>query len=279
MTSNLTVLSHPTVQAFIRCCNDGWEQGWHERNGGNLTYRLDPEEIRSLEPYFNSAPGPWNEMGISDKDLAGAYFIATGSGKYFRNVILKPEDSFGIVEIDSDGKAWRIVWGLDNGGRPTSEFPTHFMNHAVRFRATNGKNRVIYHAHTPHLIAMTYVLPLTAKDFSQALWRSATECPVVFPEGVGVVPWLVPGGTNIAQATCRVMEDFQAALWSHHGLFCSGSDFDETFGLMHTIEKAAQIWILAQSAGQGKIRQTITDDNLRAIAHDFGVTLNEDMLG
>ena len=27
------------VQEFIRMANDGWEQGWHERNGGNLSYR------------------------------------------------------------------------------------------------------------------------------------------------------------------------------------------------------------------------------------------------
>ena len=26
------------VQEFIRMANDGWEQGWHERNGGNLSY-------------------------------------------------------------------------------------------------------------------------------------------------------------------------------------------------------------------------------------------------
>ena len=30
--------------------------------------------------------------------------------------------------------------------------------------------------------------------------------------------------------------------------------------------------------GGGIIRQTITDDDLRAIAHDFGVTLNEEFL-
>ena len=28
------------VQGFIRMANDGWEQGWHERNGGNLSYRV-----------------------------------------------------------------------------------------------------------------------------------------------------------------------------------------------------------------------------------------------
>ena len=49
-----------------------------------------------------------------------------------------------------------------------------------------------------------------------------------------------------------------------------------TFGLMHTIEKSAQIWVLAHSCGPE--RQTITDDDLRAIAKEFGVTLREEFL-
>lgn len=89
---------------------------------------------------------------------------------------------------------------------------------------------------------------------------------------------MIPGGTAIALATSKLMEKYDAVVWTHHGLFCSGQDFDTTFGLMHTIEKTAQIYRLVLSAGQGKIRQTITDDNLRAIAHDFGVTLNENFL-
>ena len=100
---------------------------------------------------------------------------------------------------------------------------------------------------------------------------------MVFPDGVGVVPWMVPGGRDIALATSEVMKKFEAAVWAHHGLFVSGPTFDITFGLMHTIEKAAEIHVLALSCGQG-IRQTITDDNLRAIASEFGVKLNEDFL-
>ena len=33
------------MQKYIRMANDGWLQGWHERNGGNLTYRLTADEI------------------------------------------------------------------------------------------------------------------------------------------------------------------------------------------------------------------------------------------
>lgn len=266
------------MQHYIRMCGDGWDQGWHERNGGNLTYRMRPEEVEQCCPYFKDTPGQWVNMGVQADNLRGEFFISTGSGKYFRNVPLAPQDNICIVEINEAGDAWRIVWGLEKGGRPTSEFPSHFLNHSVRKEATGGACRVIYHAHPANLIAMTYILPLTARDFTRALWKSATECPVVFPGGVGVVPWMVPGGSDIALATSQLMKEYDAAVWAHHGLFASGPDFDTTFGLMHTIEKAAQIYILALSAGQGRILQTIEDDDLRAIAKDFGVTLREEFL-
>ena len=265
------------VQKYIHMADDGWHQGWHERNGGNLTYRLTDAEVAEMTPFFDAQPRPWVAMGVTGENLAGSYFLSTGSGKFFRNVITDPEDSICVVEINDKGDSYRIRWGLVNGGKPTSEFPSHYMNHCVRAKATNGEHRVIYHAHPANIIAMTFVLPLTDRDFSRALWKSATECPVVFPGGVGVVPWMVPGGADIALATCKKMEEFDAAVWAHHGLFASGPDFDITFGLMHTIEKAAEIWVLAKSTGLPEL-QTIQDDELRAIARDFNVQLREDFL-
>ena len=85
------------------------------------------------------------------------------------------------------------------------------------------------------------------------------------------------GGADIALATSKLMQEFDAAVWAHHGLFVSGPDFDTAFGLMHTIEKAAQIWVLQKSTGLPEL-QTIQDDELRAIARDFKVQLREDFL-
>lgn len=271
-----TILDIEIIKAYIRMCNDGFEKGWHERNGGNLTYRMREEEVKACGEFFNFQ-NPWVTLGVTAENLSGEYFIATGSGKFFRNVILAPQDNICILQLNEKGDSYRIVWGLEKGAKPTSEIPSHIMNHSVRKAATKGENRVIYHAHTPSLIALTYVLPLTAKAFSRVLWQSATECPVVFPGGVGVVEWMVPGGAEIAMATCKLMEKYEAAVWAHHGLFCSGPDFDITFGLMDTIEKAADIYVRAMSCGLG-IKQTITDDNLRAIAKDFGVELNKEFL-
>ena len=273
---SMNILDLEVMKGFIRMCNDGLLQGWHERNGGNLTYRMDKYEVKECSAYFHPKTD-WVPMGVKAENLAGEYFISTGSGKFMRNVILEPQNTLCIVEINEAGDSWRIVWGLELGGRPTSEFPSHFLNHSVK-KAYKGDNyRVIYHAHTTSLIALTYVLPLTARDFTRTLWKSATECPVVFPDGVGVVPWMVPGGPEIAVATSELMKKFDAVVWAHHGLFCSGPDYDTTFGLMHTIEKSADIYIRAMSCGLG-IRQTISDDNLRAIARDFHIQLNEEFL-
>ena len=271
----MRVLDAEFVKNFIRTANDGWEQGWHERNGGNLSYRIRLEEMEAVKEDFE--PKEWQPIGTTVPKLAKEYFIVTGSGKYFRNVIIKPEDSICIIELDEKGENYRIVWGLVNGGRPTSELPTHPMNHEVKMIATGGKHRVIYHAHPTNIIALTFVLPLEDKVFTRELWEMSTECPVIFPEGVGVVPWMVPGGRDIAVATSELMKKYNLAIWAHHGMFASGEDFDLTFGLMHTAEKSAEILVKMLSMQPNK-RQTITPDNFRDLAKDFNVTLPEEFL-
>jgi rhamnulose-1-phosphate aldolase len=271
------ILDTEAIRGFRRMCEDGWLEGWHERNGGNLTYRMSDADVAAARPGFSATPREWVEMGITAENLAGEFFVTTGSGKFLRNVALDAAANIGIVEVNEAGSAYRVVWGLEGGAVPTSELPTHLMNHSIRKQVTDGANRVIYHCHATNVIALTYVLPLTARDFTRALWQSATECPVVFPEGVGVCPWMVPGGADIAMATSELMRTYQAVVWAQHGLFASGPDFDVTFGLAHTIEKSAEIYWKVLATGR-PIAQTITDDALRAIARDFGVQLNEDFL-
>lgn len=272
----MKVLDAEFVQGFIRMCNDGWEQGWHERNGGNLTYRIKPEEVDSVKENF-CTDREWAPIGTSVPGLAGEYFLVTGSGKYFRNVILDPEANICIVEVDQKGENYRILWGLNKGGRPTSELPSHLMNHEVKKAVTNGAHRVIYHCHATNLIALTFVLPLDDKVFTRELWEMATECPVVFPEGVGVVGWMVPGGRDIAVETSKLMKEYNVAIWAHHGVFCSEEDFDLTFGLAHTVEKSAEILVKMLSMRPDKL-QTITPQNFRDLAKDFHVTLPEKFL-
>ena len=264
------------IKGFIRMADDGWKRGWHERNGGNLSYRMKDEDVAAARPFFKKNE-TWTDIGTSVPGLGGEFFLVTGSGKYFRNVSLNPEDSIAVIELDEKGERYRILWGFEGGGRPTSELPSHLMNHEVKKRVTDGKYRVIYHAHTTNVIALTFVLPLSDEVFTRELWEMATECPVVFPSGIGVVPWMVPGGRDIAVATSKLMEKYDVAVWAHHGLFAAGEDFDLTFGLMHTVEKSAEILVKVLSITPHKM-QTIKPDDFRSLAKDFNVTLPERFL-
>ncbi len=124
----------PAVRGFIRMCTDGWEQGWHERNGGNLTYRMKPRKWSSAVSFF-TAPREWNSMGVQADNLKGEYFITTAKQRQSFCAMCRMirEHNIGIVEIN-DGATAGALWGLENGARPTSEFPSHFMNHSVRAR-------------------------------------------------------------------------------------------------------------------------------------------------
>lgn len=73
------------------------------------------------------------------------------------------------------------------------------------------------------------------------------------------------------------MKEYDVAIWAHHGMFCAGEDFDLTFGLMHTVEKSAEILVKMLSMRPDK-RQTISPQNFRDLAKAFKVTLPEKFL-
>lgn len=265
----------PFVRRFIRMTGDAFQKGWHERNGGNLSYRIRPEEMAGLRNFLH-APQNWAHAGVRVPDLAGEYFLVTGAGKYMRNVAESPEENLAIVRMDDAGEKCAVVWGLENGGQPTSELPTHLLTHAVSKQKENGR-RVIYHAHPANLIALSFVLPLTDAAFTRELWGMITECAIVFPDGVGVVPWMIPGSGDLASITGRLMEQHSIVVWAHHGVLCAGLDFDDTFGLMDTAEKAAEISIKVRSMGGA--RQVMTKDQIRAMADACKVSLPNAFLG
>ncbi|WP_290139141.1 rhamnulose-1-phosphate aldolase [uncultured Dubosiella sp.] len=269
------MLNQPFMKNFCRFCQAGFDQGWHERNGGNLSYRLTREEVEAIQSEI-SQNAEWKPVGAQVPALKNEYFLVTGSGKFFQNVESDPENNVCILELNEKGDQYRIVWGLQNGGTPTSELPSHLMNHEVKVKI-DPDYRLIYHAHTTNIIALTFVLPLEDEVFTRELWEMATECPVVFPDGVGVVEWMVPGGKDIAVKTSELMKRYDLAIWAHHGTFAAGKDFDLTFGLMHTIEKAAEILVKVFSM-TGTKRQTIEPDQFRQLANDFHVDLPEKFL-
>ncbi|MGE6632193.1 rhamnulose-1-phosphate aldolase [Bacillus sp. NPDC077027] len=259
-------------QEMIQLTSNLYRLGWDERNGGNISYLLSKEEAVLMDGYKVKRVIP---MSFDASALHGRSFLVTGSGVYFKNVASSPEKSLGLIRVSDDGTFLELLWGLEGDGMPTSELPTHLMSHIERLKK-DSQHRVIIHCHATHLIAMTFTHPLDEEKLTKTLWQMCTECIVVFPEGVGVIPWMVPGTDAIGKATSAKMQAVRAVIWPHHGIFASGKDLDEAFGLIETMEKAAEVYTL--TCVQGGMKQTITDDQLYELACTFNVEPREGIL-
>lgn len=266
------ILNAPFIEEMRKTTANMYRLGWDERNGGNISYLLNREEVAeylNLDQVLRTIP-----LGFDATPLIGEIFIVTGTGKYFKNVDLDPEQNLGIVRIASDGKTAELLWGYSDGGKFTSEFPAHLMSHIAR-RSVDPDNRVVMHCHPTHTLAMNYVHELDEKKITHTLWEMCTECIVVFPDGVGVLPWMLCGTNSIGEATAEKMKEFRLVIWGMHGIYGAGKTMDETFGLIETVEKAAQIYML--TAHLPRIN-TIRDDQMVELAEFFGVTYRKDFL-
>lgn len=266
------IMTAPFVEQMMKTTANMYRLGWDERNGGNISYMLDEAEVAEyldLNNVIRTIP-----TGFDALELAGKIFIVTGTGKYFKNMADDPANNLGIIRIAEDGTTAELLWGYEDGGRFTSELPAHLMSHMARL-SVDPENRVVIHSHPTNTLAMNFVHELDEKKFTHTLWEMCTECIVVFPDGIGILPWMVCGNNEIGVATAWKMKEFRLVIWSMHGIYGAGKDLDETFGLIETVEKAAQIYML--TAGLPRLN-TIKDEEMQALAEAFGVEYRKDFL-
>jgi len=260
------ILTAPLLIETIRMCTNMYNHGWDERNGGNLSVLLEESELAEyVDPAQVQRVIP---TGFSAPELDGKCFLVTGTGKYFKNVQYDPEKNLGIVRLGGGGTAAELLWGLSDGGRFTSEFPTHMMGHRARL-AADPSSRVILHCHPNNLLAMTFVHDLDEREFTHTLWQMCTECVMVFPDGIGVLPWMICGTNEIGEATAEKFRSFRLVVWANHGIYGAGRDLDESFGLIETAEKAADVYL---KIAHLPWKQTITDEQMHQIEKQYGVT-------
>ncbi len=266
------ILQAKFMVEMIRTATNMYAHGWDERNGGNISLLLSEEEVTEYldpEKVLRTIP-----TGFEAKELDGKIFLVTGTGKYFKNVQYEPDVNLGIVRLTDGGRNAELLWGFTDGGQFTSEFPAHMMSHAARL-AVDPANRVVMHCHPTNLLAMTYVHDLDEVQFTRTLWQMCTECIVVFPDGVNVLPWMLCGTNEIGVATAEKMKTARLVIWSQHGIYGAGKDLDETFGLIETAEKAAEIYM---KIAHLPLKNTITDVQMHELEVRFNVKAREGYL-
>ena len=222
-----------------------WQNGWAERNGGNITINITElvdDEIRKMAPI-----GPVTPIGVTLPHLRGGYFYCKGTNKRMRDLARKPMDNGSIIRILEDCASYEII--ADNAVKPTSELPSHLMVNN-RLIETGSPYRATVHTHPIELIAMSHNRRYMGKDvLTNILWSMIPETKAFCPLGLGIIPYELPGSVQLAEATLKELEEYDVVLWEKHGVFAKGLDAMDAFDQIDVLSKSAKIYINSKCMG------------------------------
>ena len=142
----------------------------------------------------------------------------------------------------------------------------HVLCHRARL-ADDAHNKIVMHCHPTYLNAMTMIHALDEESFTQTLWKMNSECALVFPEGLAVLPWMKCGEGPIGPATAEKMKDKRVVVWPFHGIFSSGNSISDAIGLIEAIDKNAHVYVLFKS----NMIHGMTNENVRELKDHFGL--------
>lgn len=222
-----------------------WQNGWAERNGGNITVNvteLVDDEIRKMPAISDVI-----QIGVTLPQLKGCYFYCKGTGKRMRDLARRPMDNGSIIRILDDCASYVII--ADNAVMPTSELPSHLTVHAHLIE-TGSPYKATVHTHPIELVAMSHNKAFLGKDvLTKILWSMIPETKAFCPLGLGIVPYTLPGSNELADATLRELEDYDVVMWEKHGVFAKGLDVMDAFDQIDVLSKSAKIYISSKCMG------------------------------
>ena len=222
-----------------------WQNGWAERNGGNITVNITKfvdDEIRQM-PAISEV----KQIGVTLPLLKGNYFYCKGTGKRMRDLARWPMDNGSVIRILDDCASYVII--VDNPVQPTSELPSHLTVHNHLIEKGSAYNATV-HTHPIELVAMSHNAAFLKKDvLTNILWSMIPETKAFCPLGLGIIPYELPGSNRLADATLAQLDDYDVVLWEKHGVFAKGTDVMDAFDQIDVLSKSAKIYIDAKCMG------------------------------
>lgn len=242
-----------------------WQNGWAERNGGNITVnvtKMVDDEIRQM-PAISEV----KQIGVTLPALKGCYFYCKGTGKRMRDLARWSMDNGSIIRILDDCASYVII--ADNPVMPTSELPSHLTVHADLIEKGSDYNATV-HTHPIELVAMSHNKKFLGKDvLTKILWSMIPETKAFCPLGLGVVPYELPGSNKLADATLQELQDYDVVLWEKHGVFAKGLDAMDAFDQIDVLSKSAKIYIDSKSMGYEP--EGMSDEQLKEMTVAFNL--------
>jgi rhamnulose-1-phosphate aldolase len=197
--------------------------------------------------------------------LAGQSFLVTGSGRRLREIVHDPAANLGFVAVDEGGKTGRLY------ARLTSEFNSHLAVHHDQVSSSGTNFHAVVHAQPLHLTYLSHIPDYQDEEYlSRHILRWQPELIVQLPEGVGHVPFLVPGSPQLMAATVNSLREHRVVVWGKHGAMArSDQSVKRAADRIEYAETGAHYeYLNLVNRGQGT---GLTDEEIRAVCRAFGV--------
>ncbi|MCU0510738.1 MAG: class II aldolase/adducin family protein, partial [Anaerolineae bacterium] len=147
-------------------------------------------------------------------------FLVSGSGRRLREIIDSPAANLGFLTVNEGGETAQLFTSAGRlFERLTSEFNSHLAVHRDQVRLTGTNFHALVHAQPPYLTYLSHVARYRDERYlNQHLLRWQPETIVALPEGVGVVPFKLPGSAALMEATVQSLRTHRIVLWAKHGV-------------------------------------------------------------
>src|SRR6476661_853569 len=166
------------------------------------------------------------DLPVPAPDLAGATLIVTGSGRRLRDIIDAPFANLACIIVESGGQHGRMFTSQDCPfKRVTSEFNSHLAVHHDQMRSRNIKSHAIVHAQPRHLTFLSHLPKYQDERYLNThLLRWQPETILNFPEGIGILPFLLPGSVHLMLESMLCLREHQLVIWSQHGVMARADE-------------------------------------------------------
>jgi rhamnulose-1-phosphate aldolase len=239
-----------------------------EGAAGNISVYIGWQlEVRRRFPLAETIPLP-----CAVPELAGGLFLVTGSGRRLREIIQNPAANLGAVRINDDGTTGTLYTAAGRlFARLTSEFNSHLAVHHDQIKGSATNFHAIIHAQPLHTTYLSHVpVYRDARNFNTRILRWEPELIIHFPDGVGLLPFSIPGSAELMGATVEGLRRHKLVIWGKHGVMArSDTSVKRACDLIEYVETGARyeyVNLLNGERGEG-----LTPDEIRAVAAAFGV--------
>jgi rhamnulose-1-phosphate aldolase len=204
--------------------------------------------------------------------LAGGTVIMSGSGRRLREIIQDPSRHLGCVTIDPGGATGKLYTTPGKlFARLSSEFNSHIAIHEDQVSQTGTNFHSVVHAQPNYLTYLSHVPQYRDEMYlNRQLLRWQPELIVNLPEGIGLVPFQVPGSPQLMEATVASLRQHRIVVWSKHGVVArSDLSIKRAADRVEYAEAAAHYEYL-DLANHG-VAEGLTPEEIRRICATFDI--------